>query len=307
MSKELATQPQSRPSALGVMASRFNVEPQKLLSTLKNTVFKNATDDELLALVVVANEYGLNPLTKEIYAFPAKGGGIVPVISIDGWINRMNSNAQFDGIEFAEVFGEDKKPVSVTASIFRKDRSRAIKVTEYYAECRRNTEPWNTMPSRMLRHKALCQCVRVAFGFGGVYDEDEARDLMIRDVTPKRTATGPDLANLPRASETPQVQGNKQAEDVTQEPALADFSLTPEHEVQAEILVDTKTGKDEPSTRDTLRDMMESDGITLTDLRGVCAKSKLAPSNFTRLADIPDALAKTLVDSWPEVKTHAGK
>jgi phage recombination protein Bet len=184
MSTQLATQ--TKPSALAVMASRFSVEPAKLLSTLKNTVFKNASDDELLALVVVANEYGLNPLTKEIYAFPAKGGGIVPVVSIDGWINRMNSNAQFDGIEFIDSLDDKSKPVSTTAVIYRKDRSKPIKVTEYYAECKRNTEPWNQMPMRMLRHKALCQCVRIAFGFGGVFDEDEARDVAMRDVTPTK-------------------------------------------------------------------------------------------------------------------------
>lgn len=67
---------QPRASALAVMAGRFNVEPDKLLGTLKNTVFKGASNDELLALVVVANEYGLNPLTKEIYAFPAKGAAL---------------------------------------------------------------------------------------------------------------------------------------------------------------------------------------------------------------------------------------
>ena len=45
---------------LSWLAGRFNVEPDKLLGTLKNTVFKGASNDELLALVVVANEYGLN-------------------------------------------------------------------------------------------------------------------------------------------------------------------------------------------------------------------------------------------------------
>ncbi len=164
----------NKPSALAVMAARFSLEPSKLLSTLKATVFKGASDDEMCALVVVANEYGLNPLTKEIYAFPAKGGGIVPVVSIDGWINRMNSHPQFDGIEFADSFDAAGKPVSVTASIFRKDRTRPTIVTEYYGECYRSSDPWNKCPARMLRHKALMQCVRVAFGFAGVHDEDDA-------------------------------------------------------------------------------------------------------------------------------------
>ena len=177
-----------KPSALAVMASRFSVEPAKLLNTLKNTVFKNATDDELLALVVVANEYGLNPLTKEIYAFPAKGGGIVPVVSVDGWNNMANSHSQMDGMDFEFEHDDNGQLVSCTCIIYRKDRSRPIRVTEYLSECKRNTDPWK-MEHRMLRHKALIQCSRVAFGFSGIVDEDEAP--VVRDVTPVKEAVIP--------------------------------------------------------------------------------------------------------------------
>ena len=75
----------NKTGALQLMAERMNLEPAKLPKALKDTVFKNASDDELLALVVVANEHKLNPFTKEIYAFPSRGGGIVPIISVDGW------------------------------------------------------------------------------------------------------------------------------------------------------------------------------------------------------------------------------
>lgn len=159
-------------SALSVMAQRFNCEPSKLLETLKSTAFKNATSEEMMALVVVANEYNLNPFTKEIFAFPAKGGGITPVVSVDGWIRLMNSHPQMDGIEFDEV-EKDGKPFSCTAIIWRKDRTRPTKVTEYFSECYRNTDPWNTKPRRMLKHKATIQCARTAFGFTGIKDEDD--------------------------------------------------------------------------------------------------------------------------------------
>jgi len=157
------------------MGSRLNCDPSKLHQTLKDTVFKGATDSELLALVVVANEYGLNPLTKELYAFPAKGGGIVPVVSVDGWVRMVNDHPQMDGIEFETHKDANGKLEAITCSIWRKDRNRPIRVTEHLSECRRNTEPWK-MENRMLRHKALMQCARYAFGFSGVTDEDEASD-----------------------------------------------------------------------------------------------------------------------------------
>jgi phage recombination protein Bet len=175
--KSPAKAEQPKTSALAVMASRLNVELSKLLQTLKSTVFKNATDDELLALVVVANHYQLDPLLKEIYAFPAKGGGIVPIVSMDGWNKMLIRQESFDGIDFDFTETEDGKPVTCTATIYIKGRSRPVKITEYFAECHRNTDPWNNMPHRMLRNRTLCQASRMAFGFSGVNIEDEIIDV----------------------------------------------------------------------------------------------------------------------------------
>ena len=158
------------------MAGRCNVDPAKLHSTLKNTVFKGATDDELLALVVTANTYELNPILKELYAFPKKGGGIAPMVGVDGWIKIANRQPNFDGMD-VEVYGDGKTPTHATGTIYLKDRSHPVKVTEYYDECKRNTEPWNQMPRRMLRNKAIIQAIRLAFGVSGIHDEDEARDI----------------------------------------------------------------------------------------------------------------------------------
>jgi phage recombination protein Bet len=176
MSNQIIVAPQQKPSALAVMASRCNVDPAKLHSTLKNTVFKGATDDELLALVVTANTYELNPILKELYAFPKKGGGITPMVGVDGWIKIANRQPNFDGME-VEVYGDGKTPTHATGTIYLKDRSHPVKVTEYFDECKRNTDPWNQMPRRMIRNKAIIQAIRLAFGVSGIHDEDEARDI----------------------------------------------------------------------------------------------------------------------------------
>lgn len=185
MSTELATT--NKPvTAIGLMASRLSIEPNKLLAVLKATVFAACrNDEEMAALVVVANEYGLNPLLKEIYAFPAKGGGIVPMIPVDGWVKMANNHPQMDGMEFDVINDAKGELEAITCRIYRKDRSKPIEVTEYLSECYRNTDPWK-MKHRMLRHKALMQCSRYAFGFSGIHDEDEAADIGMRDVTPTK-------------------------------------------------------------------------------------------------------------------------
>jgi phage recombination protein Bet len=167
----------TKPSAINVMAARMSVEPTKLFDTLKSTVFAKATNEELLALVVVANEYDLNPFLKEIYAFPAKGGGIVPIISVDGWGKMLIRQPDFDGMEFEFADDEKGEVYSCTCTIYVKNRSHPVKITEYLHECKRNTEPWNNMPRRMLRNRTLCQASRVAFGFSSQLHEDEALDI----------------------------------------------------------------------------------------------------------------------------------
>lgn len=160
----------------GNIAKQFNMgDGAELANTLKQTCFKSntqVTDAQMTALLVVAQQYGLNPFTKEIFAFPDKGG-IVPVVGVDGWARIINSHAAFDGMDF------DQTPESCTCTIYRKDRSHPTKVTEWMAECARpNAGPWQSHPYRMLRHKAMIQAARLAFGFVGIYEQDEAERIL---------------------------------------------------------------------------------------------------------------------------------
>ena len=172
------------------LAERFEMgSSEDLPQTLMATAFRgqNVSPEQMTALLVVANQHGLNPWTNEIYAFPNNNGGIVPIVGVDGWSRIMNEHPQFDGIEF--TFVDDN---SCTCTIYRKDRNRPIVVTEYMNECQRNTQPWKYHPKRMLRHKTMIQAARLAFGFTGIYDQDEAERITESNkepinVTPKPT------------------------------------------------------------------------------------------------------------------------
>ena len=183
-------QPQQQ-SLLAKFANRFGVEPNKMLTTLKSTAFKgDVTNEQMMALLIVADQHGLNPWTKEIYAFPDKGG-IVPVVGVDGWSRIINEHQQFDGMEFVDGPADKSGvPEWIECVIFRKDRSHAIRAREYYAECRRSTGPWQSHPRRMLRHKSLIQCARLAFGYTGIYDQDEAERIVdMGEARPANNAT----------------------------------------------------------------------------------------------------------------------
>ncbi len=183
---------ETKRSPLAAMAERLSIDPTELQSIIKATVMPAkdsnkqpfiVTNEQLVSFMSVANAYGLDPLKREIFAFPGKGGGIQPIVSIDGWLSIINSHPQFDGMELVENFDEKKVLVSVTCTIYRKDRSRPTVVTELLKECKQNTDQWTNRPARMLRHKATIQCSRYAFGLGGIMDEDEG-NYMEREVAP---------------------------------------------------------------------------------------------------------------------------
>jgi phage recombination protein Bet len=243
MTKEIAAQEKQTPITL--LAGRYNIDPIEMQKTLKGTVVPNGTTDaEFAAFLMVAYEYKLNPILREIYAFPKKGGGIQPIVSIDGWMNIINSHPQFDGLTFDEKL-ENGKIVSITAKIFRKDRSHSVDVTEYMAECARGTEPWKQWPARMLRHKAAIQAARYAFGFSGIMEPDEAERML--DVTPNQPtgfATKLAEAAKKRKEQQPEIIIAETGEVVTTQPEeegrLSSIIATP--------LVDIILPDESPST-----------------------------------------------------------
>jgi len=213
----------------GLMAklgTRFGVDGDKLYDCLKDTAFKGgANDSQMMALMVVADQYGLNPFTKEIYAFPDKRNGIVPVVGVDGWSRIINGHEQYDGMDFEQ----DKE--SCTCIIHRKDRNHPTKATEYLEECKRDTGPWGSHPKRMLRHKAMIQCARLAFGYVGIYDQDEAeRIIEMKDVTPEK-----EPFKMPKITEKASGSTPEPTPEAKEQPALEVTGIL--EEVQA---TDTK-------------------------------------------------------------------
>jgi phage recombination protein Bet len=209
------------------MASRYDMEVSKFADTLRATVLpKGTSNEQFAAFLMVAREYDLNPLTKEIYAFPGKGGGITPVVSVDGWVKMANAHPQFDGMEFEDHLHEGQL-AAITCRVYRKDRSHPTTATEYMAECRRQTDVWKNWPSRMLRHKATIQALRLAFGFSGIVEPDEAERAIApaKDVTPAASA-----AELNTLLDSPEQEGAPEPSEevLTAEEYGLLFAMTPE-------------------------------------------------------------------------------
>lgn len=167
-----------RRSVLLEMAARYGMEPAAFEQTLRATVVPaNCTREQFASFLLVAREYDLNPVLKQIYAMPTRNGGIQPIVGVDGWANIINAHPAFDGMDFVDELDGDGGLTAIKCVIFRKDRAHPVSVVEYMEECRGTSDPWKKWPRRMLRHKAMIQCARYAFGFAGIVDPDEAERI----------------------------------------------------------------------------------------------------------------------------------
>ena len=231
-------------SLLAKFGKKYSVDPVKVYDTLLKTAFKEAkTQEQVIALLVVADQYGLNPFTREIFAFPdKKTGAVVPVVGVDGWNRIAQQHTQYDGIEFNYAdemvsADEDAKecPEWVEVIVYRKDRSHPVVIREYLDECYRprgvydgkKQKPghWQTHTKRALRHKTLIQGYRVAFGFHGIYDPDEAARFIDIDGGPASAASAelasPPSPNLPTTL-SPKKAGKGSGEQEGGEPPAED-------------------------------------------------------------------------------------
>lgn len=252
-------------SVLMAVATRYQMEPAAFEATLRGTIFpSNGTREEFAAFLVVAHEYRLNPITRQIYAFPKKGGGIVPVVGIDGWIHLVNSHPQFDGMEFEFENDDHGRLVSCTCRMYRKDRAKPVVVTEYLEECIRPTDPWK-MKRRMLRHKAMIQGARYAFGFSGIHDEDEARDIADSvDAPVPIPPPPPPVDMLPAATkpaekvEDAQIIEASDAADTGDDAAVEPFDAEAWLEDAATQFAACKTPQDVDEAHEVFSDTMET-------------------------------------------------
>jgi len=268
-STEVATVEPQKASLLAKMADRASLDPKVFLDTVSKTVFKEAKNQEqVITLLMVADQYGLNPITKEIMAFPDKGGGVTPVVGVDGWNRIAQQHPQFDGVEFryademVKPEGGKVSPEWIECVVYRKDRAHPIVIREYLEECYRKTGPWQSHTKRMLRHKALIQGYRTAFGFHGIYDEDEAERMYVEGTTPQSNGNAARARELLGASTT----SEEASKDATDAPVAPDDIAEDVCLYCGEIIAGEHSCGESVATDDDI-DIVDEDGQEVLDVK----------------------------------------
>ena len=149
--------------ALKCAAQAIGVTPKDLSAWFsQQRQLSEATQETCLRLIA---EYRLNPRADEIDLIQFEEGRWQVFITVNGWAKLINAHPAFCGIEFSEASElKEGVPLWMGCTIYRTDRIKPIVIREYFAEMKTEHIAWQQMPRRMLRHRAMQQCARLAFG-----------------------------------------------------------------------------------------------------------------------------------------------
>lgn len=142
-------------------AAQLGLEKAELQAWLDLQVMTPALT--LLALLRMARDYELDPLREEVALALYDDSHWQAFITVEGYSKLLNRHPAFDGITFTQSEETTNGiPIWMECTIYRKDRSKPFVVREYFEEVKGEQAIWQKMPRRMLRHRVMQQCAKLA-------------------------------------------------------------------------------------------------------------------------------------------------
>lgn len=172
---------------------------RNMIDTIKSTVAKNATDEELMMFLTLASRYDLDPFKKEIWFLKYKSNDPQIFTSRDGFLKIAKRDSEFKQIQSQAVYENDEfeigqefvdgvfKITSFKHRFGAKDRGKilgAFCIIEYhtnkplvtfvsYDEYKQPTPTWKKNGSSMIRKVAEKEACRLSSGVSGLHIPEE--------------------------------------------------------------------------------------------------------------------------------------
>lgn len=148
---------------VALTSAQLDLDQEELQAWIELQVM--APKQTLLALLRLARANGLDPLKEEVALALYDDTHWQAYITVEGYSKILNCHPAFDGIAFSEsTENTNGIPIWMECTIYRKDRSCPTIVREYFEEVKSDQAIWQKMPRRMLRHRVMAQCARLAVG-----------------------------------------------------------------------------------------------------------------------------------------------
>jgi hypothetical protein len=153
---------QALPRLIDDTAKALQIDPDELALWLRTALAPEPVAKQILAL---AKHFMLNPLWGYLQWAHHPENGFDVFLSVDAWITLLHRESSFQGITFNESTElEQGIPRWIECSIYRFGLIYPVTIREYFVELKTDHPIWDSMPRRMMRHKAMQQCARLAFG-----------------------------------------------------------------------------------------------------------------------------------------------
>ncbi len=173
------------------LATQQNVNfTQRQIETLRNTVAKDATDEELKMFIYLCKTYNLDPFAKEIFFTKFKETTSI-ITSRDGYLKIANNNSHFRGLESDVVYLNDTfsrtrdgvhhsystknrgQPIGAYALVYRDDRNIPSYFFAPISDYRKNNSVWIQYPHAMILKVAEAMALKRAFSISGLVTQEE--------------------------------------------------------------------------------------------------------------------------------------
>lgn len=169
------------------------------IETIKNTVAKGSSDDELKMFIHICKTYGLDPFIKEIF-FNKINGQPTIITSRDGYLKIAHRNSEYDGMKsdvirkgdkFKRVgldveheYGDERGDiVGAYAVIYRKDQRVPTYCHAPFKDYYKQTGTWRQYPSAMIQKVAESMALKRAFAISGLVTREELDNESEEDKT----------------------------------------------------------------------------------------------------------------------------
>lgn len=182
-------------------ARKISIDKEMLEAYLIKKGFSDMT--ALISIYRLIEEHNFDPMLDCLDYFEGDADETQAkklYVTLNGCIKIMNNHPSFQGIEFMNSATlANGAPTWIECAIYRSDRIRPTIVREYLSEANLENEVWQKMPARMLRNRALTQCVKLAFGVNAI-DTDSIKP---RDAAKETTQKTHQASRPPKSGETP--------------------------------------------------------------------------------------------------------
>lgn len=178
--------------------------PPEMIETIKATVAKGATDEELMMFLSIANQKGLNPLLKEIWFVKMNGESVI-MTSRDGLKKLAERQPNYKKCQSVAVHSNDEfemewvmgEIMNITHKFKQNDRGEIIgayavlKTTDFdnyatyvdFKEYYQKNKPiWRNYPSAMIRKVAESDVYKRFADANGINDFESMPGKFYKDI-----------------------------------------------------------------------------------------------------------------------------